>query len=91
MSDKLDFTQGKYRELTITQGPGVDGKAKIKYGRHTRRRRIDEEGNIVVVESVAERVTLPEPMSESEIDEWLQESDAGTELLERYGWDGETA
>lgn len=70
-------------------GPGVDGKAEIRFGRHTRSRRISEEGDIVVTHSVAERVTLPEPMADDEIDEWLEDSEEGQELMKRYGWTGE--
>ena len=88
-SNVVDMTQDVYRELTIVVGPGVDGKAEIKYGRHTRSRRINEDGDVVVTKSVADRVLLPEPMEEDEIQTWLAESDQGQELLTRYGWNGE--
>lgn len=85
-----DLTQEAYRELTVVVGPGVEGRAEIKYGRHTRSRRINDEGDIVVTKTVAERVELPEPMGDSGISEWLTESDEGQSLLTRYGWNGET-
>lgn len=84
-----DLTQGVYRELTIMVGPGVDGKASIKFGRHTERSRINEKGDVVVTQTVAERVTLPEPMDEQEISEWLEESERGREILKRFGWNGD--
>jgi len=83
-----DLTQEKYRELTVMTGPGVGGKAEIRYGRHTRSGRISEGGDVVVTHTVAERVTLPEVMSGEEIGEWLKESDEGQKLMTKYGWNG---
>lgn len=85
----VDLTQDVYRELTVTMGPGVDGKASIKHGRHTKRRKINGEGDVVVVETVAERVVLPEPMNDDEIEVWLKETEEGRKLLKRYGWEGD--
>jgi len=85
-----DLTQEIYRELTVVVGSGVEGRAEIKYGRHTRTRKINDDGDVVVTKTVADRIELPEPMDDGEIGEWLTESDEGQELLTRYGWNGDT-
>lgn len=89
MTDK-PYIQDQYRELTIMVGPGVDGKCEVRFGRHTESRRIREDGDgVEVVASVAERVELPEPMADDEIDEWLFETDEGRDTLKRHGWTGD--
>lgn len=75
-----------YDWLTIMDGPELEGKECVWFGRYDEdRERINDNWEVETWAVVCEHVPLPRPMTRPEIEDWLETDDIGQEYIENFG------